>query len=132
MYRYSPGMTLSSKSSLQLQVRDVDLMVLTGIYSEETHLPQLLRVSVLADLEAPDHFGPDAKLTDSKNYMDLKEAILETCPQGQHYVLVEAVADAIIDRLFDDSRVTCASVTIVKTALTEKNETIGIERTRRR
>lgn len=119
-------------STLQLQVRDVDLMILTGIYSEETHLPQLLRVSVTADLTAPAHFGPDAKLADSKNYMDLKDAILNTCPDGQHYVLVEAVADAIIDRLFEDERVTSAAVNIVKTALTEKEERIGIERTRTR
>ncbi|MEM8827051.1 MAG: dihydroneopterin aldolase, partial [Pseudomonadota bacterium] len=96
------------------------------------HLPQLLRVSVTADLDAPAHFAPDDKLSESKNYMDLKDAILKTCPDGQHYVLVEAVADAIIDRIMIDKRVSAVSVNIVKTALTEKNETIGIERTRTR
>ncbi|MGB7406229.1 MAG: dihydroneopterin aldolase [Pacificimonas sp.] len=119
-------------TTLQLQVRDVDLMVLTGIYSEETHLPQLLRVSVTADLDAPDHFAPDDKLTASKNYMDLKDAIETSCPDGLHYVLVEAIADAIIDRLFEDDRVQAATVNIIKTALTEKNESIGIERSRSR
>ncbi len=120
------------KTTLQLQVRDIDLMVLTGIYSEETHLPQLLRVSVTCDLAAPAHFPPDAKLTESKNYMDLKDAILNSCPEGQHYVLVEAVADAIIDRLFADERVLHVNIHIIKTALTEKNESIGIERSRTR
>ena len=43
---------------LQLHVRDLEVMVLTGIYSEETHLPQPLRISVTVDLDLPGQFGP--------------------------------------------------------------------------
>ncbi|EMD82630.1 dihydroneopterin aldolase [Pacificimonas flava] len=119
-------------TTLQLQVRDIELMVLTGIYSEETKLPQLLRVSVFVDLDAPDRFTHDMKLSESKNYMDLKDAVLNVCPKGVHFTLVEAVADAIIDRLFDDDRVLCATVNIVKVAISQNGEAIGIERTRSR
>ena len=35
---------------LVLEVDDLDVDVLTGIYSEETHLPQPLRISVRATL----------------------------------------------------------------------------------
>ena len=31
---------------LTLEVHDLDVEVLTGVYSEETHLPQPLRISV--------------------------------------------------------------------------------------
>ncbi|MBZ6379929.1 dihydroneopterin aldolase [Pacificimonas flava] len=119
-------------STLQLQVQDVELMVLTGIYSEETKLPQLLRVSVFADLDAPDRFTHDMKLSESKNYMDLKDAVLTVCPEGVHFTLVEAVADAIIDRLLEDDRVRKATVRIVKVAISENGESIGIERMRSR
>ena len=119
-------------TSLQLRVTDVEMMVLTGIYSEETQLPQLLKVSVFVDLDAPDRFLPDMKLSESKNYMDLKDAVLTVCPEGVHFTLVEAVADAIIDRLFEDDRVLRATVSIIKTAISQNGESIGIERTRTR
>lgn len=119
-------------STLQLQVENIDLMVLTGIYSEETQLPQLLRVSVYVDLDAPDLFTHDMKLSNSKNYMDLKDAVLTVCPEGVHFTLVEAVADAIIDRLFEDERVKKATVRIVKVAISQNGESIGIKRTRSR
>ncbi|MEE4350296.1 MAG: dihydroneopterin aldolase [Pacificimonas sp.] len=119
-------------ATLQLQVRDVELVVLTGIYSEETKLPQPLNVSVLVDLDAPDRFSHDTRLTESMNYMDLKDAILTVCPKGVHFVLVEAIADAIIDRLFEDERVRRAAVNIVKVAISQNGESIGIERTRSR
>lgn len=123
---------MNDTSSLQLQVENIELMVLTGIYSEETRLPQLLRVSVYADLDAPDRFTHDMKLSASKNYMDLKDAVLTVCPEGLHFTLVEAVADAIIDRLFEDERVRCARVKIIKAAISQNGESIGIDRTRQR
>ena len=36
---------------LTLEVHDLHVNVLTGIYSQETHLPQPLHISVSADLE---------------------------------------------------------------------------------
>ena len=46
-----------SNDLLQLQVLDLEVPVLTGIYSEETHLPQPLRISVTVDLDIPTHLG---------------------------------------------------------------------------
>lgn len=43
---------------LQLQVHDLEVQVLTGIYSEETHLPQPLRIDLTVDLRCPDHSRP--------------------------------------------------------------------------
>ena len=119
-------------ATLQLQVVNVETMVLTGIYSEETKLPQPLLVSVYVDLDAPERFTHDMPLDHSKNYMDLKRAIQTCCPAGVHFTLVEAVADAIIDRMFEDARVSKATVRIVKSAISENGESIGIERTRYR
>ena len=39
---------------LQLEVHDLEVPVLTGIYSEETHLPQPLRISLTVDLDCAD------------------------------------------------------------------------------
>ena len=56
---------------LQLEVHDMEVPVLTGIYSEETHLPQPLRISVTVDIDLPERFEPGTPLKASKNYMDV-------------------------------------------------------------
>lgn len=116
---------------LQLELRDLDVPVLTGVYSEETHLPQPLRISVTVDLAVDRLFEPDTPLSASKNYMDLKRAAIEALPEGVHFKLVEAVADHIADTLLiGDARVRRVEVRIVKLAIAEKGEAIGIRRVR--
>ncbi len=117
---------------LQLEVHDLEVPVLTGIFSEETHLPQPLRISITVDLDVAGRFGPDTPLHASKNYMDLKRAVTGL-PAGQHFTLVEAVADHIADALFDsDARVRRVDIRIVKLAIAEGGESIGIRRVRHR
>jgi dihydroneopterin aldolase len=112
---------------LTLEVNNLDVDVLTGIYSEETHLPQPLRISIRARLKIADHYDPDTPLTQSKNYMDLKHAATTALPKGQHFTLIEAVADHIMDTVFlQDDKVSHVEVTIVKLALSERREEIGI------
>ncbi|MBN8814467.1 MAG: dihydroneopterin aldolase [Sphingomonas sp.] len=112
---------------LQLHVHDLEVMVLTGIYSEETHLPQPLRISVTVDLDVPDRFGPESPLTESKNYLDLKHAATTALPAGVHFKLVEAVAEHICETLFlQDKRVARVEVGIIKLAIAEAGESIGI------
>ncbi|WOK36029.1 dihydroneopterin aldolase [Sphingomonas sp. C3-2] len=117
---------------LQLQVLDLEVPVLTGIYSEETHLPQPLRISVRVDLDCSPRFDPDTPLAASKNYMDLKHA-MSSFPEGLHFTLVEAVADHICETLFlQDKRVQKVQVDIIKVAIAEADESIGISLTRHR
>ena len=121
------------QDSLQLRVTDLEVPVLTGIYSEETHLPQPLRISVIVDLECQPRYDPDTPLSASKNYMDLKHAATAALPPGQHFTLVEAVADHICETLMvQDRRVLRVQVDIVKLAIAEKGESIGISLTRNR
>lgn len=126
-HRYSPG-----ESVLRLHARNIETMVMTGILSEETKLPQPLRVSVSADLAAPAHFGPETPLAASKNYMELKRAVVEAIPADCHFSLIEAVADHIIDTLFFDPRVIRVEVDIVKLAISKDGEEIGITLARNR
>jgi 7,8-dihydroneopterin aldolase/epimerase/oxygenase len=122
-----------SNDLLQLQVLDLEVPVLTGIYSEETHLPQPLRISVTVDLDIPTHFAPDTPLSASKNYMDLKRAASAALPEGVHFVLIEAVADHIAETLFvQDKRVARVEVSIVKLAIAEDGESIGVRMIRHR
>lgn len=112
---------------LTLEVNNLHVDVLTGIYSEETHLPQPLRISIRARLRVADHYDPATPLTRSKNYMDLKHAASTALPEGVHFTLIEAVADHIIDTIFlQDDRVSHVEVKIVKLALSERGEEIGI------
>ena len=112
---------------------DLEVSVLTGIYSEETHLPQPLRISIAVDLDCPDHFAPDTPLSASKNYLDLKRAATDALPEGLHFTLVEAVADHICGTLMAaDARVARVTVKIVKLAISERGEAIGITLTRHR
>jgi dihydroneopterin aldolase len=120
------------EDTLTLEVHDLVVNVLTGIYSQETHLPQPLRISISVDLAMADHYAPDTPLSASKNYMDLKEAAT-LLPLNVHFTLIEAVADHIADQLFaGDARVQKVTVKIVKLAIAEDGEGIGITMTRRR
>ncbi len=119
--------------TLFLEVADLEVLVLTGIYSEETHLPQPLRISLRVGLKCPDHFAAETPLTASKNYMDLKRAATDALPPGQHFVLIEAVADHIAETLLvQDERVLSVEIKIIKLAIAEAGESIGITLTRHR
>ena len=119
--------------SLTLEVADLEVDVLPGIYSEETGKPQPLRITVQADYAIADHYAPDTPLDASKNYMDLKHAASDGLPQGVHFMLIEAVADHICETLFvQDQRVLAVTVKIVKLAIAEANEQIGITLHRQR
>jgi dihydroneopterin aldolase len=119
--------------SLILEVADFEHDVLTGIYSEETGKPQPLRISMAVTLKCADRYDPDTPLEASKNYMDLKFAASEGLPPGVHFKLIEAVADHIIETLLvQDERIEAVTVKIVKLAIAEANEKIGITLTRQR
>ncbi|MCT2398282.1 dihydroneopterin aldolase [Novosphingobium mangrovi (ex Huang et al. 2023)] len=119
--------------SLILEVADFEQDVLTGIYSEETGKPQPLRFSIAVRLKVADHYAPDTPLSASKNYMDLKFAASEALPQGVHFKLIEAVGDHICETLFlQDDRVEAVTVKIVKLAISENGEKIGMTLTRER
>lgn len=119
--------------SLILELTDFEHDVLTGIYSEETGKPQPLRFTIRMWLKPTDRYEPDTLLEASKNYMDMKFAASEALPEGQHFKLIESVADHICETLFlQDERVERVEVKIVKLALTERDEKIGITLTRER
>lgn len=118
---------------LELEVHDLEVPLLTGIYSEETHLPQPLRISITAELDCPPHFAPDTPLSGSKNYLDLKRAATSALPEGRHFTLIEAVADHIAQTLIaGDARIRWVRVKIVKLAIAEHGESIGITLLRHR
>ena len=84
-------------------------------------------------MKVADHYAPDTPLSASKNYMDLKFAASDALPQGRHFKLIEAVADHICETLFlQDPRVEAVTVKIVKLAISEKGEKIGITLRRER
>ncbi len=119
--------------TLTLEVNDLEVDVLTGIYSEETHLPQPLRISIAAELQIQERYEADTPLESSKNYMDLKDAATTALPEGVHFKLIEAVADHIIETLFlQDKAILRVTVKIVKLLISEKGEAIGITMSRAR
>ncbi|MBP6363550.1 MAG: dihydroneopterin aldolase [Novosphingobium sp.] len=119
--------------SLILEVADFEHDVLTGIYSEETGRPQPLRFTIQAELKPASRYDPDTPLAASKNYMDLKFAAAEALPEGVHFKLIEAVADHVCETLFvQDARVLAVTVKIVKLAIAEHGEQIGITLRRER
>jgi dihydroneopterin aldolase len=118
---------MTNTDSLILEVADLEVDVLTGIYSEETGKPQPLRITVQARYDVADRYDPDTPLDASKNYMDLKFAMSEGLPEGVHFKLIEAVADHICETLFvQDAKVQAVTVKIVKLAIAEAGEKIGI------
>jgi dihydroneopterin aldolase len=119
--------------SLILEVADLEVDVLTGIYSEETGKPQPLRISVSVRMKPAAHYEPDTPLSASKNYMDLKFAATDALTPGLHFKLIESIADHICDTLFvADGRVEGVTVKIVKLAIAEGQEKIGMTLSRER
>ena len=119
--------------SLILEVADFEHHVLTGIYSEETGRPQPLRFTISARLRPAERYEPNTPLSHSKNYMDLKFAASAALPPGVHFKLIEAVADHVCETLFvQDRRIEAVTVKIVKLAISEGAERIGITLTRER
>lgn len=119
--------------SLILEVANFEHDVLTGIYSEETGRPQPLRFTISVRLKPAPRYEPDTPLDASKNYIDLKFAASSALPEGVHFKLIEAVADHVCETLFvQDDRVLAVSVKIVKLAISENGEEIGITLTRER
>ena len=113
--------------SLILEVAEFTHDVLTGIYSEETGKAQPLIFTIQVRMKPLRHYGPDTPLDDSKNYMDLKFAASEALPEGVHFKLIEAVADHVCETLFvQDKRIEAVTVKIVKLAIAEAGEKIGI------
>ena len=119
--------------SLILEVANIETDVLTGVYSEETGRPQPLRISIAVALAPEPQFAPDTPLSASKNYMDLKFAATRGLPQGVHFTLIESIGDHIAETLFlQDPRVQRVTVKIVKLAISEAGEEIGMTLTRHR
>lgn len=119
--------------SLILEVTDLEVDVLTGIYSEETGKPQPLRISIAAEMKPAGRYDPDTPLAESKNYMDLKFAASGALPPGVHFKLIESVADHIAETIFaGDRRVGAVTVKIVKLAIAEADEKIGMTLRRER
>ncbi len=121
--------------SLTLELADFEHMVHTGIYSEETGRPQPLRFSVSLRMKPIERYDPETSLDASKNYMDLKFACSDALGSESHFKLIEAVADHVCETLFvQDKRVEAVTVKIIKLALSEADEKIGItlHRERRR
>lgn len=119
--------------SLILEVADLEHDVLTGIYSEETGKPQPLRITIQAKITIADRYEPDTPLEASKNYMDLKAAATDALPEGVHFKLIEALADHICTTVMaEDGRIEAVTVKIVKLAIAEADEKIGITMVRER
>lgn len=113
--------------SLLLELADFEHMVHTGIYSEETGKPQPLRFTVQVRMKPVPRYDAETSLDASKNYMDLKFACSEALDGGTHFKLIEAVADHVAETLFlQDTRVEAVTVKIIKLALSEADEKIGI------
>ena len=118
--------------SLTLELADFVHQVHTGIYSEETGRPQPLRFTVHVTMKPIARYEADTSLDASKNYMDLKFACSNALGET-HFKLIEAVADHVCETLFvQDERVEAVSVRIVKLALSEADEKIGITLRRER
>jgi dihydroneopterin aldolase len=78
-------------------------------------------------MKPAEHYAPDTPLGASKNYMDLKFAASQALPPDVHFKLIEAVAEHICETLFvQDARVLGVTVKIVKLAIAENGEKIGI------
>lgn len=127
------GLGTAVADRLRLEVADIPVDLLTGIYSEETKLPQPLRISVTAELAAPQRFLPDTPLDASKNYMDLRDAVTRAVPRDRHFKLIESIADHVAETLFvQDERVRWVEIKIVKLAISEAGEAIGMTLKRHR
>src|SRR3546814_12051827 len=75
---------------LRLEVAGIPVDLLTGIPSEETHLPQPLLISITADLEPTPEYRPQPQLGFPTDYLDLRNAALHAIPLDPHLTRIES------------------------------------------
>jgi dihydroneopterin aldolase len=64
--------------------------------------------------------------------MDLRRAATDALPRDRHFTLIEAVADHIVETVMFDPRIQRVEVKIVKLAISEGREEIGMTLVRSR
>src|SRR3546814_12041162 len=68
-----------------------------------------------SDVCSSDLYEPTTPLSGSKDYMHLKFAATEGIPKDVHFVLIDSVAEHIIDTLYvQDDRIEAVEVKIVR------------------
>ena len=68
--------------SLILEVADLEVDVLTGIYSEETGRAQPLRITITAAMKPAERYEADTPLSASKNIWTSNSPLPGRCPKG--------------------------------------------------
>src|SRR3546814_14357764 len=74
---------------LRLEVAGIPVDLLTGIHSEETHLPQPLLISITADLEPTPEYRPQTPLAFHTASLDLLHAAMQAIPTDIPLPLIE-------------------------------------------
>ena len=94
---------------------------------------EIVRIGRAGRVPSPSADGPILGRGRRCITLDLKNAATTALPPGVHFTLIEAVADHICETLFlQDARVLRVMVKIVKLAIAEAGESIGVTLVRHR
>ena len=114
----------------RIHIADLLVRCIVGTNPEERAKPQdvVINVTLHADLRAA---GRSDRIEDTVDYRRLKERIVEMV-EASHFLLVEALAEAISDVCLSDPRVRKARVRVEKPTALRFARTVGVEIERER
>ena len=95
-----------------IEVRRIRLMGRHGVSTAERGVARLLEINVLIRADLSRAQASDS-LEDTINYSSVHKRVIDIV-QNQSFQLLERLAGAIVDTLFDDVRVQYAQVSIAK------------------
>ena len=97
----------------RVRIRDLVLRVSVGVHAHERLAPQRLRIWLELDVDYPAGGFPDGQYSKVLCYETLLTTI-RTMTSGEHFILVETLAERIADHALEDLRVRSARVGVEK------------------
>ena len=115
-----------TRKSVQVLIRNLEVLARIGIHGHEQGKPQPVRINVWLDGDM--EVGVD-RLENAIDYEDISNKIRGIIAAG-HINLAETLAERIADTCFEDSRVKRAKVRVEKLHALPGAEAAGVEITR--
>lgn len=109
-------------------INNLEAEGILGIHSHEQRTPQLIRISVRVSADIHQAAVND-DIHKTVNYSELAKDILLFIDQS-HYYTIEAMIEALADRILSNERISNVWVRIEKPNAVPKADSVGVEITR--
>lgn len=120
--------SMGKKNMDKIYFRRFETTAYVGVFSHEKKAAQPICISLEFDINSKKAAASDL-LSATINYDDVKSVILSVIAE-RHYQLLETLAEAISQSLFNHFPISCLALRVEKTTIYSDMEAVGISITR--